>query len=148
MSADVATILLMTEQLKITTKGISDFKDGELEQIVESIRDAAPDLDVTLEDPQRMEKGRYGVVWGEILQLFFSASFGYAFNSAVNVAVKKARDGWEQRQQGKPNPRPRIVSIHGPDGRIIKNVRVDGYEGRDFDIGRLERPDDESDGGA
>jgi hypothetical protein len=136
-------MLPVAEQLTISTKGISDFKDGELEEIVQSIIEAAPDLQVSLEDPQRMEKGRYGVVWGEILQLFFSASFGYAFNHAVNAAVKKAREGWERRQQDKPNPRPRIVSIHGPDGRIIKSVRVDQDEGKDFDIGRLEEPDDE-----
>lgn len=37
---------------------ISDFRDGELEEIVQAIRDAAPDLEVTLEDPQRTEKGR------------------------------------------------------------------------------------------
>ncbi len=137
---------VMGESVTITTKGISDFKDGELEEIVQAMREAAPDLEVTLEDPQRMEKGRYGVIWGEILQLFFSAGFGYAFNSAVNAAVKKAREGWEEKQQGKPRPRPRIVSIHGPDGRIIKNVRVDEDESKNFDIGRLEEPDvEESD---
>lgn len=91
-----------------------------------------------------MEEGRYGVVWGEILQLFFSAAFGYVFNSAVNAAVKKAREGWEEKQQDKPRPRPRIVSIHGPDGRIIKNVRVDEDEGKDFDIGRIEKPEEDS----
>jgi hypothetical protein len=133
-------MITMKDKLTITTKGISDFKDGELEEILDAIREAAPELEVTLEDPQRMEKGRYGVVWGEILQLFFSASFGYAFNHAVNAAVKKAREGWEQRQAHMARPRPRIVSIHGPDGRIIKSVRVDEDEGEHFDIGRLEAP--------
>ncbi len=87
-----------------------------------------------------MKEGRYGVVRGEILQLFGSASFGCAFNNAVNAAVKKAGEGWERRQQDKPNPRPRIVSIHGPDGRIIRSSMLIRPRERTLTSGGLRSP--------
>ncbi len=113
----------MAETIVLKVKGLTDYKD-DLDEIVAAVREALPDADVAVEDPQRMQKGRYGVVFGEILNVSFSFAGGYAFGKVADAITKKAIEGWKRHQAEKAFPRPRFINFYGPDGEVLKEVKI------------------------
>lgn len=120
----------MADKAIITTKGLTDY-DGELDGIADAIRAADSTVEVEVVDPKRMEPGRYGVVWGEILHVTLPMLEGYAAGKIIDAVIAQARKGSAAKQAGKPRPRPRFVVIFGPDGKEMKRISVDAEADED-----------------
>jgi hypothetical protein len=114
----------MSETILLKVKGLTDYQD-DLDEIVAAALVALPDAEVEVEDPQRMQKGRYGVVLGEILNVFVSFAGGYAFGKVADAIVRKAAEGWKRHDAEQAFPRPRFVNFYGPHGEVLKEVRID-----------------------
>jgi hypothetical protein len=113
----------MAETIVLKVKGLADYKN-DLDEIVAAAREALPDADVEVEDPQRMQKGRYGVVFGEILSVSLSFGGGYVFGKVADAITKTAVEGWKKHQAGNAVPRPRFINFYGPDDEVLKEVKV------------------------
>ncbi|HEX4730524.1 MAG TPA: hypothetical protein VH299_04610 [Solirubrobacterales bacterium] len=110
------------DAITVKPKGLTDYQ-GELDDIADAIRQAAPDAVVEVEDPQKMERGKYGVVWGEILSVGIPA--GYVFGKIADAIVGAVVAGWKRKHAEGSGNRPRFVNIYGPNDEVLRKVRVD-----------------------
>ncbi|HEV7943762.1 MAG TPA: hypothetical protein VGP17_13295 [Solirubrobacteraceae bacterium] len=113
----------MSETVLLSPRGRGDFRE-DLDDIAAAAREAAPDVEVTVEEPTSMEAGKRGVVWGEVLNVTLSFTGGYLFGKVMDAIVDKASDGWRTHNKPKPRPRPRFVNFYGPDGEVLRQVEV------------------------
>jgi hypothetical protein len=128
------------DSITVKPKGLTDF-EGEFDDIAEAIRTAAPDAVVDVEDPQKMERGRYGVVFGEILTVTIPA--GYVFGRIADAVVRAVVGGWKRkRAEGTGGHRPRFVNIYGPNEEILRRVRIDKSTMLDEDGKERDLPED------
>lgn len=128
----------MADPITVAPKGLTDY-EGELDVIADAIRRAQPDAVVEVEDPKRMEKGRYGVVWGEVLSIGIPA--GYVFGKVADAVVGAVIAGWKKKRSEGPANRPRIIHLYGPDGKILREVRVEAKTMLDEDGNERDWPD-------
>lgn len=96
----------------------------ELEGIAEAIREVAPDLTVEVEDPKLIPPGKYGVIYAEVLNVTLPVLGGYVFGKIADAVISKAQAGWDRKQKHNARPRPRYVNILGPDGEVLRKVRI------------------------
>jgi hypothetical protein len=98
-----------------------DLRDEKLAPLITALRDLDSSYEVRL--GYNDQRG-YGVTWWEVLHIWipWTAIGGAAAKKIVELAI----DWAHHRMKGdEPNNRPRSVSIYGPDGQILKQVRVD-----------------------
>lgn len=104
-----------------------DFTEEELQALAENIRDQMPGI--TPRIVVREERG-YGVTWAEVIHIYSMAkdvAANLAFWSGVLAPVVLwARARWKKDRELHPEatPRPRIVTLYGPDGTPLKQIRV------------------------
>jgi hypothetical protein len=130
-------VVVADDAITVRPKGLTDY-DGELEDIAEAIRDAEPGAAVEVEDPQKMERGKYGVVFGEILNVGIPA--GYVFGKIADAIVKAVVAGWKRKHEEGSGHRPRFVNIYGPHEEVLRKVRVDKSTMLDEDGGLRDLP--------
>jgi hypothetical protein len=116
----------------LSVKGILDFQD-EMEGIVEVAQETAPDAQIIVEDPKRMEKGRYGVIWGEVLNVTLQYFAPYLGAKIADAIIQRVHDGWVERKADNANPRPRFVNVYGPNGEVIRRVAIRAPDGEPTD---------------
>jgi hypothetical protein len=103
-----------------------DFTDGALEELRDSIAHDSPEIDATVS--LREEHG-YGTTFGEVLRIYVEATeitsgtLG-TFGPFV-LAIRWAQRRWRKDREDHQRPRPRFVSLYGPDGTILKSVKID-----------------------
>src|SRR4030095_11959853 len=99
---------------------------GELDELAQSLRCVAPDLNVRFALP-REQYGR-AVTWWEPIYIGLSSA-GVAAGGVVGAAVLKkivdvAIEFARKRFQRNPNKRPKYVAIYGPDGKVVRSVLI------------------------
>ena len=113
-------------QILIEPQNPLDLTIVQLEDLAQSIREIDPSYDVRF--AYRKQKG-YGVTWWEVLYIWLPW-IGTAVGAiAVEKAVEKIIDlsiDWFRRRFNKEGKwkRPKYVAILGPDGKVLKSVRV------------------------
>jgi len=102
---------------------VGDFAD-DLDAIVAEARLAAPEIEVVVELPSPTEPGRRAVIGRSILEVMLPATSGYAFSKLTDAVIAKARSTWKARHKPNVWPRTHIVKILGPDGEVLREVKV------------------------
>lgn len=100
----------------------SDF-EGEMDGIVEALRAALPEVVVEVPDPSTAAPGFFGVGAGEILTVILPMAGGYTFNAAVDAIRERIRQSHRRRQGD--DERQRLVSFYGPNGELLKEIKID-----------------------
>ena len=108
---------------------VVDFAD-ELDGIIAAAHEAAPEVEVVVEAPTPMDAGRRGVIGRSILEVVFSAAGGYVFGKVADAVIAQARAGWRQRHKPNTSPRPHYVKLLGPDGEVLREVKVSVWSNR------------------
>jgi hypothetical protein len=109
-----------------------DFDRGELEELAASLSTAHADLAV--EVSIREEPG-FGVTLAEVVRIYIdvgdAATATAALGAVLHTAVEWARARWKRDNETHSDrtPRPRYVSLLGPDGQELRCVRVDSPAG-------------------
>jgi hypothetical protein len=95
----------------------------DVEDLAEALRGQFPDITVTIVPPAM---SGYGVTAWEVLNVFvpWSELPHDAFMAGVGIVAKEAI-AWAHRRLKKSPHRPKYVAIYGPNGEIVKAVRVD-----------------------
>ena len=107
----------------IRPRWVGDFAD-DLDSIVAAAHEAASGIEITLDLPTPTEPGRYAVTGQSILEVVLPAAGGYAFSKIADAVIAKARSTWKARHEPNTWPRTHIVKILGPDGEILREVKV------------------------
>jgi len=110
-------------EILIRPKWFGDFAD-DLDSIVAAAREADPTASITVELPKPSEPGRYAVVGKSVLEVVVPIAGGYAFNKVADAVIARARAAWKARHQPNVWPRTHIVRILGPDGEVLREVKV------------------------
>ena len=105
-----------------------DLRRDKLEPLMNAILELDSSYEVRLAfNDQR----GYGVTWWQVLHVWLPWAGVALGGAAAKKIVELAIDWAHHRLKGdEPNHRPRSVSIYGPDGQILKQIRVDhsGHE--------------------
>ena len=109
-----------------------DLGRAELDELAAEIREENPDLDVEVFIG---EEHGYGTTAGEVLRMYLeigeiagdTAAIMAPFYGAVRWA--KRRWGKDRDEHPEGEPRPRYVTLYGPDGTALKSVRIDLPDG-------------------
>ena len=104
----------MADTITLKTRGRTHFQD-DFEEIVAVIEAAAPDAIIEVEEPWTVPPGRYGVIFGEVLNVALPWVGGYVAGKVVDAVIAKAVEGWKKMRGDKPRARPRIVNLYGPE---------------------------------
>ncbi len=110
-----------------------EFTDLELEDLAAQLSEIDEAVAVQINVPP--QRG-YGVHASEVLHLFLETALTGGFE-AVGVKVIESTIGWaqarwkkEQQEQPELPPRARVVTIYGPRGEVLKDVRIDLPDGQ------------------
>jgi hypothetical protein len=108
-----------------------DLTSGELEELADLLRDESPELRVEISRPSERA---YGVTFWEVLNIWADAAeAGGGTGLAIAAfwrAAKWAQGRWQRdREQSTQTPRPRSVTLFGPNGEALKSVLIEGPEG-------------------
>jgi hypothetical protein len=110
----------------------NDFTADELDELARSLCSADSSLDVRT--AIRPERG-YGVTLDEVLNIWVEATSGITGTVGVGViittVVKWAKERWrkDRDQHDGHTPRARVLPFYGPDGTVMKQVRIDIPDG-------------------
>jgi len=109
-----------------------DLSRDELEELATEIREEFPELEVEVFVG---EEHGYGVTLSEVLRIYMeigevagaTAAIGAPFWATVRWAKKR----WHRDREANPDelPRPRFVTVYGPDGETLKSVKIDAPDG-------------------
>ncbi|MFC1431357.1 hypothetical protein ACEZDB_11945 [Streptacidiphilus sp. N1-3] len=121
-----------------------EFTDQELEDLAAQLSEIDEAVAVQINVPP--QRG-YGVHASEVLHLFLETALTGGFE-AVGVKVIESAIGWaqarwkkEQQEQTQLPPRARVVTIYGPRGEVLKDVRIDLPDGQPLEKGLVhQRP--------
>jgi hypothetical protein len=125
-----------------------DYTAEELEELAGLIRDADPDLVVSIDG--RSERG-YGVTPWEVVEVV--ATVGGAAGAlqmtaqGFRAAVAWARRRWVKDRSDHPTepPRPRSVRLlYGPDGSVLSQISIDLPDGEPLETEHSGQTSDES----
>ncbi len=117
------------DQIIIEPGNPNDFRNGELEEVAHLIEAIKP-------GPIRIaikEQRGYGVTWWEVIYIWLPPALltagAYVGKKAVDKIVDALADEfikWAKRKFNKEgeSPRPKYISILGPDGRPLKSILV------------------------
>lgn len=114
-----------------------DLSREELEALATGLRGEHEDFDVEVFTGD--ERG-YGTTFGEVLRIYLELGEVAGATAAISApfvfAVRWTRARWHKDMDEHPgqNPRPRYVSLLGPDGRELKTVRIDLPDGEPEDM--------------
>ena len=123
---DSEQVLNERRKIELRPQNPLDLQPEELEELAAAIRLALPDYDVRI--VAREQQG-YGVTWWEVLHItvpwadLLDAAAKAAAGAILTQAIKWARSRFKKWPK-----RPKYVAIHGPDGRILKSVRLKDAE--------------------
>jgi hypothetical protein len=100
-----------------------DFEEQELDALVQAILERDPDLEVRLE--QREQRG-YAVTWWEVVNFLLTETAGHVIDAVLAAAIVWGRDRLKKARDRDPDRKPRPIwhIIYGPDGEVLKSVKV------------------------
>jgi hypothetical protein len=108
-----------------------DFSESDLNELAGRLK---AQHEAEVEIVPRPERG-YGVTFHEVMNIWVNVT-GIAGGTATGVAIlrsvaKWARERWHKDRDEHPGsrPRPRSVTLYGPDGRAIKTIEIDEPSG-------------------
>jgi hypothetical protein len=119
-------------ELVITPGNPHDFAGDELDSLAETLRGSAPSFNVRV--IAKPERG-YGVTPYEVITIIATVGgAGAAIKESIQAAraaARWARERWQRDRNEHPieRPRPRMVVLYGPDGRVLAEVLIDLPEG-------------------
>jgi hypothetical protein len=116
-------------RIQIVSQNALDLAPEELEDLRADIAEAG-DVDVVVVG--RKLSG-YGVTWWEVVRIHLQDAEPMALKALVPI-VLTASIKWAKRRFIKNPTRPKYVGIYGPDGRIIKSVRLDDVASEVIDM--------------
>jgi hypothetical protein len=100
-----------------------DFEE-DLDAITEAAREAGPDLEIVVQRVDPKDPQVRGVTGQSILEVVASSAGSYAFGKVADAIIAKARASWKARHLPNQWPRTHIVKILGPDGEVLREVKV------------------------
>jgi hypothetical protein len=100
-----------------------DFEE-DLDAIAEAAREAGPDLEIIVQRVGPNDPRVRGVTGQSILEIVASGAGGYAFGKVADAIIAKARASWKARHLPNHWPRTHIVKIVGPNGEVLREVKV------------------------
>jgi hypothetical protein len=103
-----------------------DYNREELQHLGAELSRQNHEIEVTIN--LRPERG-YGVTYIEVLNI--TASSLGILSALLAIVVPWARDRWRKDRADHPgqDPRPRVLRLYGPDGRVAKLILIDGPDG-------------------
>jgi hypothetical protein len=100
-----------------------DFED-DLDAIAEAAREVGADFEIVVQRADPRDAHVRAVTGQSILEVVAPMAGGYAFNKVAEAIIAKARASWKARHQPNRWPRTHIVKILGPDGAVLREVKV------------------------
>jgi hypothetical protein len=100
-----------------------DFED-DLDAIAEAAREADPNLEVVVQRVDPNDPHVRGVTGKSILEIVVSGAASYALGKVADAVIAEARASWKARHLPNHWPRTHIVKILGPDGEVLREVKV------------------------
>jgi hypothetical protein len=100
-----------------------DFEE-DLDAIAEAAREAGPDLEIVVERVDPSDPHVRGVSGRAILEVVASSAGSYTFGKVADAIIAKARTSWKARHLPHHWPRTHIVKILGPNGGVLREVKV------------------------
>jgi hypothetical protein len=113
---------IMAKQVIIQSLQPFDISAEEAEELARTIRTL--DIDIETQVKAEGRKGR-GITWGQVLTIslpFLAWGGNKLADKITDVAIEWARKRYEARL--KESKRPTFVNIYGPDGAVVKSVKV------------------------
>jgi hypothetical protein len=107
-----------------------DLTPEKLDDLVKALEAEFPEVTVSVEIT---EQRGYGVTWWEVLHVTLPWVEGYAAGKAIDLAVSWASRRWKQEHETRERPRPISVTIYGPNGEVLKRVKVELPDGEPED---------------
>ena len=124
------------QEIRIVPGNPADFSPGDLEDLATALRGEFPDSSVVI---VAQPMTGYGVTFWEVLNIFVSWPSVPHDVLVAGVSVVAARALGMARRRLKKSPlRPKYVGIYGPDGGILKAVRVEA-SGEEIDMTEEQR---------
>lgn len=105
----------------------ADDFEGEIDGLVEALRETVPDVGVEVWDPLRRPPGASLPAVSEILSVILPFAGGYVFDMVADLIVERLRSAVSDDEQEVPE---RVVEFYGPSGEILKRIRIPD-DGRD-----------------
>lgn len=110
-----------------------EFTDQELEDLAAQLSEIDEAVAVQINEPP--QRG-YGVHASEVLHLFLETGLTGAFEAVGSKVIEStitwAQARWKKELEQQPQlpPRARVVTIYGPKGEVLKDVRIDLPDGQ------------------
>src|SRR5450759_4675153 len=128
-----------SDEIRIVPQNPLDLRPEELEGLAEALRAKMPNLPVRIvAQPQH----GYGVTFWEVLRVWvpWSDVAQDAAAAAVGIIAKELVS-WARHRFKKSPGRPKYVAILGPNGEVLKSVRLEG-RGKTIDMTAEDRETD------
>lgn len=100
-----------------------DFEE-DLDAIADAAREAGRDFEITVQRVDSSDPHVRGATGRSILEVVASGAGSYAFGKVADAIIAKARSSWKARHKPNHWPRTHIVKILGPDGEVLREVKV------------------------
>ncbi len=113
----------MPETVVLRQFAYLDFEE-DLDSIAEAAREAGPDFEIVVQRVDPNGPHIRGVTGQSILEVVASGAASYAFGKVSDAIIAKARASWKARHLPNHWPRTHIVKILGPEGEVLREVKV------------------------